>query len=67
MKIPVEVKEKAKQKLREHFRLLSDSEKDLVIDKATGLSLRGRLEKDIMLRNAGVRGGENQNTKTHTK
>ena len=62
------MKSKAQQKVREHFRVLSNAEVDLVIDKDTGFSLRQRLEHDIMARNAGQQKWQTyktQNTQKH--
>ena len=47
------IKQKADQKIREHFRGLTDAECDLIQDPATGLSLRSRLERDIGRRQKG--------------
>ena len=68
VKVPQEVKSKAQQKIRENFRLLSNAEVDLVIDRATSWSLRQRLEHDIMARNAGQQKWQKyktQNTQKH--
>ena len=46
------VEQRAAQKLRENFAMMTDDETDGLLDPETGLSLRGRLVRDIEWKDA---------------
>ena len=48
------VRARAAHKLRENVRNLSEMERELVLDPATGLTLRQRIERDVADRDAGL-------------
>ena len=56
---------KVQQKLNENFRSLSSMEMDVLVDPATGFTLRQRIEADIKKRESGDQGLKKQKTK-HT-